>query len=82
MSRWLVSNLPSWLILLGLIIVVAGGLGNFRGAAIVALLVGEFDSLGQLLPNIKPSILQLVLFGLVILLLMVRARRQHSMVRL
>lgn len=25
MSRWLVSNLPSWLLLLGLIVVVAGG---------------------------------------------------------
>jgi branched-chain amino acid transport system permease protein len=64
------------------IIVVAGGLGNFRGAAIVALLVGEFDALGQLIPGIKPSVLTLVLFGLVILLLMVRAQRQHSLIRL
>jgi len=64
------------------IIVVAGGLGNFRGAAIVALLVGEFDSLGQLIPNMKPSVLTITLFGLVILLLMVRAQRQHSLVRL
>lgn len=64
------------------IIVVAGGLGNFRGAAIVALLVGEFNSLGQLIPGIKPSVLTLILFGLVILLLMVRAQRQHSLVRL
>jgi branched-chain amino acid transport system permease protein len=64
------------------IIVVAGGLGNFRGAAIVALLVGEFNSLGQLLPNIKPSLLQVILFALVILLLMYRAQRQHALVRL
>ena len=64
------------------IIVVAGGLGNFRGAAIVALLVGEFNSLGQLIPGIKPSLLTLILFGLVILLLMVRAQRQHALVRL
>lgn len=64
------------------IIVVAGGLGNFRGAAIVALLVGEFNALGQLIPGIKPSLLTLILFGLVILLLMVRAQRQHSLVRL
>jgi branched-chain amino acid transport system permease protein len=64
------------------IIVVAGGLGNFRGAAIVALLVGEFDSLGQLIPNIKPSVLTVALFCLVILLLMVRAQRQHALVRL
>jgi len=64
------------------IIVVAGGLGNFRGAAIVALLVGEFQALGQLIPGIKPSVLTLILFGLVIILLMVRAQRQHSLVRL
>jgi len=64
------------------IIVVAGGLGNFRGAAIVALLVGEFNSLGQLIPNIKPSLLTVILFGLVIVLLMVRAQRQHALVRL
>jgi len=64
------------------IIVVAGGLGNFRGAAIVALLVGEFQALGQLIPGIKPSVLTLALFGLVIVLLMVRAQRQHSVVRL
>lgn len=64
------------------IIVVAGGLGNFRGAAIVALLVGEFNALGQLIPGIKPSLLTLILFGLVILLLMYRAQRQHSLVRL
>jgi branched-subunit amino acid ABC-type transport system permease component len=64
------------------IIVVAGGLGNFRGAAIVALLVGEFNALGQLIPNIKPSVLTVILFGLVIVLLMVRAQRQHALVRL
>ena len=64
------------------IIVVAGGLGNFRGAAAVALLVGEFNSLGQLIPNIKPSVLTVALFCLVILLLMLRARRQHALVRL
>ncbi len=64
------------------IIVVAGGLGNFRGAAIVALLVGEFQALGQLIPGIKPSVLTLILFGLVIILLMVRAQRQHALVRL
>jgi branched-subunit amino acid ABC-type transport system permease component len=65
-----------------LIIVVAGGLGNFRGAAIVALFVGEFNSLGQLIPNVKPSVLTLALFCLVILLLLVRARRQHALIRL
>jgi branched-chain amino acid transport system permease protein len=63
------------------IIVVAGGLGNFRGAAIVAVLVGEFTALGQL-TDVKPPVLTLVLFGLVILLLMYRAQRTHGLVRL
>jgi branched-subunit amino acid ABC-type transport system permease component len=62
------------------IIVVAGGLGNFRGAAIVSLLVGEAQSLGSLV--LKPSVLQVVLFALVIVLLMVRSQRQHALVRL
>jgi branched-chain amino acid transport system permease protein len=67
-------------ILNAFLVVVAGGLGNFRGAAIVSLLVGEVQSLGSLV--LSPSILKLVLFGLVILLLMVRSRRQHLLVRL
>jgi branched-chain amino acid transport system permease protein len=62
------------------IIVVAGGLGNFRGAAIVSLLVGEVQALGSLV--LKPSVLEVVLFALVILLLMVRSRGQHMLVRL
>jgi branched-chain amino acid transport system permease protein len=62
------------------IVVVAGGLGNFRGAAIVALLVGEFQALGSLF--LKPSVLEVALFALVILLLMIRARRLHALVRL
>ena len=72
----------SEIILNAFIIVVAGGLGNFRGAAIVALAVGEFNALGQLIPGMKPSLLTITLFCLVILLLMVRAQRQHSLVRL
>jgi branched-chain amino acid transport system permease protein len=67
-------------ILNAFIIVVAGGLGNFRGAAVISLLVGEVQSLGSLL--LKPSVLEVLLFSLVILLLMVRARRQHALVRL
>ncbi|HLZ29361.1 MAG TPA: branched-chain amino acid ABC transporter permease [Chloroflexota bacterium] len=68
------------IILTAFIIVVAGGLGNFRGAAIVSILVGEVQALGSLV--VKPSVLQVVLFGLVILLLIVRSRRQHLLVRL
>src|ERR671938_179096 len=67
-------------ILNAFIIVVAGGPGNFRGAAIVSILVGEVQSLGSLI--LKPSVLEVVLFALVILLLMVRSRRQTSLVRL
>ena len=57
-------------ILNAFIVVVAGGLGNFRGAAIVSLLVGEVQSLGSLVPEASRRC-EVVLFGLVILLLMV-----------
>jgi branched-chain amino acid transport system permease protein len=67
-------------ILNAFIVVVAGGLGNFRGAAIISILVGEFQSLGSLV--LKPSVLEVALFVLVILLLMFRARRQNALVRL
>jgi branched-chain amino acid transport system permease protein len=79
----LVSVYPtvgSDVILNAFIVVVAGGLGNFRGAAIVSILVGEVQSLGSLV--LKPSVLEVVLFSLVILLLMVRSRRQTSLLRL
>jgi branched-subunit amino acid ABC-type transport system permease component len=67
-------------ILNAFIVVVAGGLGNFRGAAIISILVGELQSLGSLV--LKPSVLEVLLFVLVILLLMYRARRQNALVRL
>lgn len=67
-------------ILNAFIVVVAGGLGNFRGAAIISILVGEVQSVGALF--ISPALLKVLLFGLVILLLMVRSRRQHLLVRL
>jgi branched-chain amino acid transport system permease protein len=67
-------------ILNAFIVVVAGGLGNFRGAALVSILVGEVQSVGALFVN--PAWLRVVLFALVILLLMVRSRRQHTLVRL
>jgi branched-chain amino acid transport system permease protein len=67
-------------ILNAFIVVVAGGLGNFRGAAIISLLLGEVQSVGSVF--LSPSLLRVVLFGLVILLLIVRSRRQHLLVRL
>ena len=67
-------------ILYSFIIVVAGGMGNLRGAAIVAILVGEVQALGQLF--VKPSVVEVALFAMVIVMLMLRARRQTALVRL
>jgi branched-chain amino acid transport system permease protein len=67
-------------ILSAFIVVVAGGMGNLKGAALVAILVGEVQSLGSLV--VKPSVMQLCMFALVILILMIRSRRQTALVRL
>src|SRR5581483_10517202 len=67
-------------ILYAFIVVVAGGMGNLRGAALIAILVGEVQSLGSLVA--KPSVVTIALFALVIVILMVRARQQNVMVRL
>ena len=42
--------------------------------------IGEFQALGSLF--LKPSVLEVVLFALVILLLVARSRRTHMLVRL
>lgn len=68
------------IILNSLIIVVAGGLGNFRGAAWIAILFGEIQALGSIW--IPPVVVQLILFGLVIVLLVGRSRRKTALVRL
>lgn len=68
------------IILNSLIVVVAGGLGNFRGAAWIAVLFGEVQSLGSIV--MPPVVVELLLFGLVILLLVVRSRRKTVLVRL
>jgi branched-chain amino acid transport system permease protein len=62
------------------IVVIAGGLGNFRGAALIALVLGVVESLGSIW--IPGQAVQLVVFGLVILLLIARSQRQHVLVRL
>jgi branched-chain amino acid transport system permease protein len=67
-------------ILNAFIVVVAGGLGNFRGAAIISLLVGEVLSIGSLF--LMPNVLKVVLFALVIVLLVVRSRSTHGLIRL
>jgi branched-chain amino acid transport system permease protein len=67
-------------ILNAFIIVVAGGMGSFRGAAAVAILLGEVQALGSI--HWSPVTVQIVALGLVILLLIARSRRQSVLVRL
>jgi branched-chain amino acid transport system permease protein len=62
------------------IVVIAGGLGNFRGAALLALALGVVESLGSIV--IPGQAVQLVVFALVILLLIVRSQRQQVLARL
>ncbi|MDE3076100.1 MAG: branched-chain amino acid ABC transporter permease [Chloroflexota bacterium] len=63
-------------ILSAFIIVVAGGLGNFKGAAAIAFLIGEVESLGSI--AIKPAAVEVGLFALVIVLMIVRVRRSRN----
>jgi branched-subunit amino acid ABC-type transport system permease component len=67
-------------ILYSFIVVVAGGMGNLKGAALVAIGVGEVQALGTLVA--KPSVVQVCLFALVIVLLIIRSRQQSALVRL
>ncbi len=62
------------------IVVIAGGLGNYRGAALIALALGVAESLGSIF--IPGAGVQLVVFALVILLLLARSRRSRVTVRL
>ena len=62
------------------IVVIAGGLGNFRGAALIALGLGVAESLGAIF--IPGAGVQLAVFALVILLLLARSRRPRVAVRL
>jgi branched-chain amino acid transport system permease protein len=62
------------------IVVIAGGLGNFRGAAVIAVGLGVAESLGSIW--LRGEAVQLAVFGLVIALLVVRAQRQRVLVRL
>jgi branched-chain amino acid transport system permease protein len=62
------------------IVVIAGGLGNFRGAAAIAVGLGVIESLGSIW--IRGEAVQLLVFGLVIVLLVARSQRQRALVRL
>jgi len=62
------------------IVVIAGGLGNFRGAAVLALVLGVVKQLGAMV--VPGQAVDLVVFALVIVLLIVRSQRQSVLVRL
>jgi branched-chain amino acid transport system permease protein len=62
------------------IVVIAGGLGNFRGAALIALGLGVAESLGSI--YIPGAEVEVVVFALVILLVVGRSLRQRVAVRL
>jgi branched-chain amino acid transport system permease protein len=54
------------------VVVVAGGMGNLQGAAIVSLVLGEIESLGSLV--IRPTAARTLSFVLLIVLLLTRRR--------
>jgi branched-chain amino acid transport system permease protein len=62
------------------IVVIAGGLGNFRGAAVLALGLGLLESVGALV--VPGNAVTLLVFAVVIGLLIVRSTRQRALVRL
>jgi branched-chain amino acid transport system permease protein len=61
------------------IVVIAGGLGNFRGAAVIALGLGIVESLGSIW--IRGEAVRMLVFVLVIVLVILRARYQRGAVR-
>src|SRR5258707_9363351 len=54
------------------IVVVAGGMGKFRGAALVALLLGEVEAVGSIW--FRPVEVQVFALALVIAILVYRSR--------
>ena len=54
------------------VVVVAGGMGNLQGAAVISLLLGEIESLGSLV--VKPTLARTMTFVLLIVLLLARRR--------
>ncbi len=66
------TTVGSDVILNAFIVVVAGGMGNFRGAALVALLLGEVESVGSIW--FRPVEVQVFALFLVIAIMVYRAR--------
>lgn len=62
------------------IVVIAGGLGNFRGAAVIALVLGVAQSLGSIF--FPGAGVDVAVFALVILIVIARALRPSVQVRL
>jgi branched-chain amino acid transport system permease protein len=58
------------------IVVVAGGMGNFRGAALVSVLLGEVESVGSIW--FRPVEVQVFALGLVIVILALRSRGKSA----
>jgi branched-subunit amino acid ABC-type transport system permease component len=54
------------------VVVVAGGMGNVQGAAVISLFLGEIESLGSLV--MKPTAARTMTFVLLIVLLLARPR--------
>ncbi len=54
------------------VVVVAGGMGNIRGAAVISVVLGELESLGSLL--VKPTLARTLAFAMLMGYLMVRRR--------
>jgi branched-chain amino acid transport system permease protein len=72
-------------ILNAFVVVVAGGMGNFMGAALIAVLLGEIEALGTITygsVSLSPVAVRLLAIAVVIVLLVVRSRRQSALVRL
>jgi branched-subunit amino acid ABC-type transport system permease component len=66
------TTVGSDVILNAFIVVVAGGMGNFRGAAVVALLLGEVEAVGSIW--FRPVEVQVFALFLVIAILVYRSR--------
>jgi branched-subunit amino acid ABC-type transport system permease component len=84
-SSGVYPTLGNDVILNAFIVVVAGGMGNFMGAAVIAVLLGEIESLGSLTygsVSLSPVAVRLLAIAVVIVLLVVRSRRQSALARL
>jgi branched-chain amino acid transport system permease protein len=66
------TTVGSDVIINAFIVVVAGGMGNFRGAALVALLLGEVEAVGSIW--FRPVEVQVFALALVIVMLVSRSR--------